>query len=79
MIPEAQGSDIKFYSSTAPTAASFKTRLTTLINRARQSEAAFERAEKCIYIMIEYPRLEKTDFGCLEREGVIPFGTLDTL
>lgn len=79
LIPEAQGSDIKFYSSTAPTAASFKTRLTTLINRARQSEAAFERAEKCIYIMIEYPRLEKTDFGCLEREGVIPFGTLDTL
>lgn len=79
LIAESLGSDIRIYSSTNPTPANFKKRLTTLIERARQSEAAFELAEKCVYILIEYPRIEKTDFGCLEREAAKPFSLLDTI
>lgn len=79
LLAEPQGSEIKLYSSTALTSSSLKNRLTTLISRARQAEAAFERAQKCVYVMIDYPKLDKTDYGCLEREAGKAFSLLDTI
>lgn len=79
LIPEAEGTEFKLYSSVALTPSFLQIRLQNLIAKARQSEAAFERTEKCVYVMIEYPRLEKTDFGCLEREASKPFSFLDKI
>lgn len=79
LITEAQGTEFKLYSSTTLTSQFLQIRLQNLIAKARNAEAAFDRAEKCIYIMIEYPRLEKTDFSCLEREAGRPFAFLDKI
>jgi len=66
-IPD--GVEFKMYSVGPISDASLKRRLNQIIVKARSAQEAFFRARKCIYVLIEYPDVTKTDYSCLENEA----------
>lgn len=76
-VAQSLGTEFKLYWPTSPTPAAHQARLTEIIRRAAQAEMAFNEAGKCIYVLIEYPDLAKTDYNCLAAKAPVAFGLLD--
>lgn len=75
-VPVKDGTEWKLYWPRHYTKAGLEGRLKELIKRSKAAEAAFEKTEICIDILIEYPRIEKTDFNCLEKNSSLAFELL---
>jgi hypothetical protein len=69
--PQAQGVRYKLYWSTKPTDAQLSQRLTALVKLGQEAYAAFQKTEKCLYVLVEFPDLGKTDYRCLEAQGAL--------
>lgn len=79
LVEVPKGTEVKLFWTRTPGANELHTRMREIIRRSILAEAAFKQAENCIYVMIEYPKLEQTNYGCLEQSAPRAFAVLDNL
>ncbi len=76
-VTHAKGTIFSLYSSAAENQASLEKRLNDIKSKALVAEKLFIELEKKIYVVIEYPRLEKTDLKGLSALAGGPFESLE--
>ena len=74
-VAHAKETEWKLYWGGNYTQDQLRKRLEKIGQTASLAEAKFKETLECIYILIEYPRIERTDFRCLENKGPNPFLT----
>jgi hypothetical protein len=76
-VAHAKGTIFSLYSSATGNQSSIEKRLNEIRSKALVAEKLFSDLEKKIYVVIEYPRLEKTDLKGLSATAGGPVESLE--